>query len=147
MIRARVANIWRRAGLINSKDYYARAAAILRFIQRKCVYVHEPIETFTRPRRMIGSWSRGLWWLFGDCDEFTSVEEALFQSAGFPTQREAIGWSDHFAHVYAVVGLPPGGRAVERWLCADGTVNKPLGWSPLRWLRRRKSGIVVMRRR
>lgn len=141
-IRALVVSIWRGAGLGSKpKAHMERAAAILLWAQQHLVYVHEPIETFTRPRRMLLDPR----YRFGDCDEFTSALMALYESAGYQTRAVACGWPSapgqpaHWRHVYPEVLVPPGGGGrARRWLGAEGTVpGRPLGWSAVEAARAR----------
>lgn len=129
--RALVAAIWRRRGLWDPAKARERAAAILDWVQRNVIYIHERRETFTRPRRMIEPA-----WRFGDCDEFTTFLAWLFESAGYATNMIAMGWGGRYRHVYLEVALPPGGGAAREWLAAEGTRRVPLGWSPLAQRRR-----------
>lgn len=133
-IRGLAAAIFREAGLMDPRRTRERAAAILRWAQANIVYVHEPVETFTRPARLLLHPA----WRFGDCDEFTSSLCCLYESVGYPTSMTAMGWREAYRHIFPEVGLPPGSGARARvWLAAEGTKPVPLGWSPLDAARRR----------
>lgn len=142
-IRGLAAAIFRSEGLWDPAAHRERAASILRWVQRNVIYVHEPVETFTRPRRLL---LNGPAWRFGDCDEFTSTLCALYESVAFPTEIVALGWGGAYRHVFLRVGLPAGGGGdrATTWLDVEGTRNVPLGWSPVQAAARRLTALGRM---
>ncbi len=132
-LRALAVAIWRAAGVEYPKLHRERAVALARWLQDALVYVHEPIETFTRPRRMLLDER----YRFGDCDEMTTAGAALFEATGHDTCLEAVGWPTapgarpRWRHVFFRVALPPGGSGRRRrWHAVELTLPKPFGWDP-----------------
>ena len=118
-VRALAAEILRRSGK-RPGDAIGRAGALFDWVRSTFTYIHEPVETFTRPRRLLLD-PRFHW---GDCDDFTLALSALFEAAGFETCIEAIGWDGRFRHVFSRVLVGP------RWMAAEGTLPVPFGFDP-----------------
>ncbi len=118
-VRSLVASILRAAG-VRPSDPVGRAKAIFDWVQREFVYVHEPVETFTRPRRLLLDPR----FHFGDCDDFTLALCTLLEAAGFDTLIEAIGWGGRFRHVFLRV------KAGANWYAVEGTLPMPFGFDP-----------------
>jgi len=119
-VRSLVARILRASNLPAS-DRLGRAVAIFEWVRRNFVYVGEPLETFTRPRRLLLDPR----FRFGDCDDFTLALATLLEAAGYETCLEALGWLLHFRHVFprVLVGA--------RWYAAEATLpNQPFGYDP-----------------
>lgn len=127
-IRALVSHIWRERNLWDPKQVDERAAAILEWAQDHLMYIHEPIETFTRPRRVLLDKR----FAFGDCDELNTAIATLYESAGYRTVLEALGWEGSFRHLGGRVALPPGAhKSARRWVAFEGTLRVPLGYDPV----------------
>jgi transglutaminase-like putative cysteine protease len=137
-VRALAAGILRAAGAADPRDHRARLAALLAWVQREMLYVHEVPETFVRARRALLQ-SR---WRFGDCDCKVIALATLCESIGYPTVIEAYGWDGAFHHVALLVGTPPGNGAgaVERWHPAEPTLFVPLGWDAFKVAAARAAG-------
>lgn len=118
-VRALAARILRAAG-IRPTDPLGRAKALFDWVQANLIYVHEPVETFTRPRRLLLDPRFD----FGDCDDFTLALGALLEAAGFETCIEAIGWQNRFRHVFLRVKVGP------KWWAVEGTLPQPFGFDP-----------------
>lgn len=118
-VRALAARILRASG-IAPNDPERRARALFEWVRSHFTYVHEPIETFTRPRRLLLDER----FHFGDCDDFTLALCALLEAAGFETCIEALGWDGRFRHVFLRV------RIGSRWVAVEGTLPKPFGFDP-----------------
>lgn len=97
-----------------------RARALFDWVRAVFLYMHEPVETFTRPRRLLLDDD----FHFGDCDDFTLALATLHEAAGFDTALEAIGWEGRFRHVFHRV------RAGRQVLAAEATLPQPFGFDP-----------------
>lgn len=118
-VRALTARILRAAD-IRPTDPLGRAKVLFDWVQANLIYVHEPVETFTRPRRLLLDPR----FRFGDCDDFTLAIATLHEAAGFETCVEALGWDARFRHVFSRV------RAAGHWYAAEGTLPQPFGFDP-----------------
>lgn len=118
-VRALAARILRDSG-IRPTDPIGRAKAIFDWVQQHFTYIHEPVETFTRPRRLLLDER----FHFGDCDDFTLALCTLLEAAGFETVIEALGWDGRFRHVFLRV------KAAGRWFAVEGTLPQPFGFDP-----------------
>lgn len=118
-VRALAARILRASGRPPS-DPLGRAIALFDWVRQRFTYIHEPLETFTRPRRLLLDPR----FHFGDCDDFTLAITTLFEAAGYDTSLEALGWLGCFRHVYSRV------RIRRAWWAAEGTLALPFGFDP-----------------
>lgn len=118
-VRSLVARIF-RASRITPSDPVGRARVLFDWWRSVFTYVHEPVETFTRPRRLILDPD----FHFGDCDDSTLGLATLHEAAGFETALEAIGWEARFRHVFHRVLA--GGRV----FAVEGTLPLPFGFDP-----------------
>jgi hypothetical protein len=118
-VRALAARILRAAG-VPPTDPLGRARALFDWVQQEFLYMHEPVETFTRPRRLLLDAD----FHFGDCDDFTLALATLHEAAGCETSLEALGWEGRFRHVFHRV------LAGRKWYAAEATLPQPFGFDP-----------------
>ena len=69
-----------------------------------------------------------------NCDDMSSAFAALCMSVGYSAKLvpvSAVGAGGSASHILPKIGIPPGPpERVTKWIAADATVNKPLGWFP-----------------
>jgi hypothetical protein len=118
-VRALAARILRASGLPPS-DAFGRAVALFEWVRANFTYIHEPLETFIRPRRLLLDPR----FHFGDCDDFTLAIATLDEAAGYDTSLEAIGWLGHFKHVFHRM------RIRRAWYAVEGTLPEPFSFDP-----------------
>lgn len=118
-VRALAARILRASGIPPNKPW-ERAQALFEWVRTRFVYIHEPLETFTRPRRLLLDPR----FHYGDCDDYTLALCTLLEAAGFETVIEAIGWEGRFRHVFLRV------HAGQLWVAVEGTLPQPFGFDP-----------------
>ena len=90
-------------------------------------YVRDPItkDTFVGAKRTLASGG-------ADCDDSAVALGALFMSVGYSLKFRVIQGKDAptWSHIYILVGVPPGGGKVERWVPLDPTMDRAAGWEP-----------------
>ena len=125
-VRALAAQIIADAGASFLGDHRGRIGALLSWVQRELLYVHELPEIFTRARRSL----LDARYRFGDCDCKVIALGSLLRSIAYPIVLEAYGWAGIWRHVALLVGIPPNGGKVAEWIPAETTLPVPLGWDP-----------------
>lgn len=62
----------------------------------------------------------------GDCDDSSTLFATLAEAVGYPTRFVIAGYErpGYFEHVYVQAW------ALDRWIDADATEMRPLGWAP-----------------
>lgn len=108
---------------VPEKDWTAEARAIHQFVRKNVRYQRDPLraDAFTSPSRTLDMEA-------GDCDDHAILIGSLLESAGHHAGLRVIQskWAESWNHVYALVGLPPGGPT--RWVPMDTTEPHPFGW-------------------
>jgi transglutaminase-like putative cysteine protease len=102
------------------KDFAGEVDAIFDFVQNDIRYVKDTagVETVQTPLKTLELAA-------GDCDDKTTLLNAMLEAIGFPTRFVAIGpLKNYFSHVYADVLLD------GDWLSLETTEPWPLGKSP-----------------
>lgn len=118
-VRSHVARVLRAAGVAPSNPL-GRARALFDWWRGVFTYVHEPVETFTRPRRLILDPN----FRFGDCDDSGLALATMHEAAGFETCLEALGWEGRFRHLFHRV------LAGRKWYAVEATLPLPFGFDP-----------------
>lgn len=135
-LRELVINEVLRPAGVEGRDYKAQAAAILKWVQTRIMYVNEPGEQLQSP-----------WYTlkvkFGDCDDMSLLLASMYQSVRLPWKYVLSGrlgdkkvrWVEgdpipsgaRWAHIYVAVGWPP--FIPQEWAWAEPTIkNAPLGF-------------------
>lgn len=120
-------NIRRIAGRVlknvPSRDWRAEAVALFEYTRDKIRYTRDPagVELFQSPSRAL---DHGI----GDCDDQVIFLGSLLQSVGYPVILRVIGLkgSDHYQHIYILVGLPP--HDPKEYTPLDPSRPEPAGW-------------------
>ena len=103
-------------------------------------YVRDPItkDTFVGAKRTLASGG-------ADCDDSAVALGALFMSVGYSLKFRVIQGKDAptWSHIYILVGVPPGGGKVERWVPLDPTMDRAAGWEPPKSLVVRSKDFLV----
>lgn len=111
----------RQAAKVPGKDYLGEVKALHRFIRDYITYVRDvhSVETLQIPLLVLSNRA-------GDCDDQSMLLASLLESLGHPTRFVAMGFRspDEFSHVLAET------RIGDRWVPAETTLERPVGWSP-----------------
>lgn len=137
IVRRKAYQIVRAAG-VRERDYAGIIRAIHHWIQRHVRYEHDPagVEFLTQARVLIDQVERGE--AFEDCDSFVLLEHALLNSLGVPTRSVIIAADrrapDQWSHIF----LEAYDTKRKQWVTLDPIMkNKPVGWHPPKFFRRR----------
>lgn len=112
-----------RAARVPPRDRRGEVAALFEWVRGNVRYTRDiwKVELLHSARRMLELRA-------GDCDDMTILLGAMLQSIGHPVRLVLAGYRPDrpslYTHVYPEVNV--GGR----WLAADATLPRPLGWPP-----------------
>lgn len=112
-----------RAYLVKPKNRLGEVSALFDFVKRNIRYTRDifRVELLHSARRMLELQA-------GDCDDMTILLGALLLSTGHPVRLVLAGFKRDRPHVYTHIYLEVNVRG--RWLAADATMDRPLGWAP-----------------
>lgn len=111
----------RQAARVPAKDWLGEVRALHRFVRSYITYVRDVrnVETLQTPLRTLENRA-------GDCDDQSMLLASLLEALGHPTRFVAMGFGgpQQYSHVLAetLVGT--------RWVPAETTLDRPVGWSP-----------------
>lgn len=124
---------------VRPREHKRAAAALLEWVQTRIFYVNEPGERLQDPLYTLRV-------CYGDCDDMAILLAALFECLRLPwrfvisgrtTTGKLIRWVEgtpyqhaSWGHIYLCVGDRP--FTPKRWLFAEPTLKKPLGWDVVR---------------
>lgn len=112
-----------RAYRVKPKNRLGEVSALFDFVKRNIRYTRDifRVELLHSARRMLELQA-------GDCDDMTILLGALLLSTGHPVRLVLAGFKRDRPHVYTHIYLEVNVRG--RWLAADATMDRPLGWAP-----------------
>jgi len=121
-VRQKAIEIFRQYG-VPAKDRLGEVCALFDFVKRNIRYTRDifRVELLHSPRRMLELRA-------GDCDDMTILLGALLLSTGHPVRLVLAGFKPNRPHAYTHIYLEVNVRG--RWLAADATMDRPLGWAP-----------------
>lgn len=122
----------RQAAKVPSRDYLGELKALHRFVGDWITYVRDirDVETLQYPTHVLRNRA-------GDCDDQAMLLASLLESIGHPTRFVAMGFSQaphprllewHHAPLYSHVLAES--LIGNRWVPAETTIERPVGWSP-----------------
>lgn len=112
-----------RASGVRAKDRRGEVRSLFRWVRRNIRYTRDPVrvETLHTPRRMLLVRA-------GDCDDMTILLGSMLMSTGHPVRLALVGFRPERPHAYS--HIYPEVRVGRRWVAADATMPRPLGWAP-----------------
>lgn len=122
VVRQKAIEIFRRAG-IPAKDRFGEVCALFAWVRANVRYTRDilGVELLHTARRMLELRA-------GDCDDMTILLGAMLLSTGHPVRLALVGFRPDKPHGYS--HIYPEVRVSGRWLPADPTVSRPIGWAP-----------------
>jgi hypothetical protein len=121
-VRQKAIEIFRAYG-VKPKDRFGEACALFDFVKRNIRYTRDifRVELLHSARRMLELRA-------GDCDDMTILLSAMLLSTGHPVRLVLAGFKRNRPHTYS--HIYPEVNVSGRWLAADATMNKQIGWAP-----------------
>ena len=121
-VRQKAIEIFRRYQ-VRPKDRFGEVCALFDFVQRNIRYTRDifRVELLHSARRMLELRA-------GDCDDMTILLGAMLLSTGHPVRLVLAGFKRDKPHAYS--HIYPEVNVGGRWIAADATVNRPIGFAP-----------------
>ena len=112
-----------RAYQIPPKNRFGEVCALFDFVKRNIRYTRDifRVELLHSARRMLELKA-------GDCDDMTILLGAMLLSTGHPVRLVLAGFKRNRPHVYS--HIYPEVFVRGKWMAADATSDKPIGWAP-----------------
>jgi transglutaminase-like putative cysteine protease len=112
-----------RAYQVPPKNRFGEVCALFDFVKRNIRYTRDifRVELLHSARRMLELKA-------GDCDDMTILLGAMLLSTGHPVRLVLAGFKRNRPHVYS--HIYPEVFVRGRWMAADATADKPIGWAP-----------------
>lgn len=105
---------------LDQKDWKGQVERLHAFVRDGVAYLRDihDVETLQTPDVTLER-------RYGDCDDKATLLAALLESIGHPARFVAVGFQPgRFSHVYTETKLG------TKWVAAETTEPKPLGWFP-----------------
>lgn len=110
---------------VRERDHRGEVEAIFAWVKNNIRFVQDPYG-----REWVQSPVKTLEFEAGDCDDISVLAGALVRSIGYNTAFKTIKADkripQEFSHVYLMVDID------GRWVAADASQKRPLGWEPPR---------------
>src|SRR5215467_12592552 len=121
-VRQKAIEIFRAYGA-RPKDRFGEICALFDFVKRNIRYTRDifRVELLHSARRMLELKA-------GDCDDMTILLGAMLLSTGHPVRLALAGFKRNRPHVYS--HIYPEVFVRGKWIAADATSDKPIGWAP-----------------
>ena len=123
---------------VPEKDWSAEVKAMFNFVRKNVRYTRDTVgrDMYASPNRSLAANS-------GDCDCYAILLGSLLQSVGYPIVLRIIQTHGNktWNHIYLLVGLPP--TRPTKWLLADASINKPLGFQAPAYMVERHKDFTV----
>ena len=112
-----------RAYQVPPKNRFGEVCALFDFVKRNIRYTRDifRVELLHSARRMLELKA-------GDCDDMTILLGAMLLSTGHPVRLVLAGFKRNRPHLYS--HIYPEVFVQGRWIAADATADKPIGWAP-----------------
>jgi transglutaminase-like putative cysteine protease len=105
------------------KNRFGEVCALFDFVKRNVRYTRDifRVELLHTARRMLELKA-------GDCDDMTILLGAMLVATGHPVRLVLAGFKHNRPHLYS--HIYPEVFVRGRWIAADATADKPIGWAP-----------------
>jgi transglutaminase-like putative cysteine protease len=112
-----------RAARVRPKNRFGEVCALFDWVRRNVRYTRDifRVELLHTARNMLALRA-------GDCDDMTILLGAMLMSTGYPVRLVLAGFKRSRPHAYT--HIYPEVHVLGRWLAADPTVSRPIGFAP-----------------